>query len=99
MRIISKKKIKEFCKIHPEAEMSLNEWYKKTKAVTWNNITDVKATFPHADAVGTCTVFNAGGTRYRVITWIAYEFYTVYIRFILTHKEYDQEAWKSDCKK
>ena len=99
MRIISKKKITEFCKRYPEAENPLMEWYKKTKAASWQNISEVKATFPHADAVGTCTVFNVAGNKYRVITWIVYEYYTVYIKNILTHKEYDQEAWKSDCKK
>jgi mRNA interferase HigB len=59
----------------------------------------MRAYIPHADAVGSCTVFNVGGNKYRIITKIAYEFYTVYIRFILTHKEYDMEGWKSDCQK
>ena len=99
MRIISKKKITEFCKRYPEAEKPLMEWYRKTKAANWQNISDVKATFPHADAVGKCTVFNASGNKYRVITWVVFEYYTVYIRHILTHKEYDMEGWKSDCKK
>src|ERR1041384_5670721 len=99
MRVISKKKIKEFCLIHPEAEKPLMEWYKKTKAATWKNIADVKLTFPHADAVSSCTVFNVGDNKYRAITKISYEFYTIYIRFILTHKQYDMEGWKSDCQK
>jgi mRNA interferase HigB len=64
MRVISKKKIREFSLMHPQAEKPLMEWYKKTKAAAWKNIADVKLTFPHADAVGTCTVFNVGGNKY-----------------------------------
>lgn len=99
MRIISKKQLQDFCRVHPEAHAPLMEWYKKVKAASWQDISEVKQTFPHADAVGSCTVFNAGGNKYRLITRIIYQYYTVYIRFVLTHPEYDLARWKSDCQK
>ena len=99
MRVISKKQIQDFCQAHPEAQAPLMAWYKKVKAASWQNISEVKQTFPHADGVGSCTVFNAGGNKYRLITRIMYPYYTVYIRFVLSHAEYDLARWKSDCQK
>ena len=34
-------------------------------------------------------VFNICGNEYRLVVWINYEFFTVYIRLIGTHAEYD----------
>jgi mRNA interferase HigB len=50
--------------------------------------------FPHADQVDRLTVFNIGGNKYRLITYIVYEKKRIYIRDILTHKEYDKGKWK-----
>ena len=33
----------------------------------------------------------------RLITKIDYKYKKVYIRFVLTHKEYDKGGWKNDC--
>ncbi len=35
-------------------------------------------------------VFNICGNEFRLVVWINYEFFTIYIRFIGTHREYDQ---------
>ena len=34
--------------------------------------------------------FNIGGNKYRLVVWINYDFHTIYIRFVGTHKEYDE---------
>jgi len=34
-------------------------------------------------------VFNICGNEFRLIVWINYDFYAIYIRFIGTHAEYD----------
>jgi mRNA interferase HigB len=44
--------------------------------------------------VGKLTVFNITGNKIRLIAAIHYNRKKVYIRAVLTHREYDQEAWK-----
>ena len=44
--------------------------------------------------VGDLTVFDVGGNRYRLIAYIQYQRGNVLIKNILTHKEFDEGAWK-----
>ena len=69
-------------------------WYRIAKRAAWQNITQVRQVFPHADAVGEFTIFNIGGDKYRLIVSIKYRWQVIYIRHVLTHQEYDQEKWK-----
>lgn len=97
MNIIGFKIIRSFVKLHPDAESPLNVWYKVTSTANWKNIVEVKQTYPHADAVGTCTVFNIKGNHYRLIVVIDYRAQAILIRDVLTHAEYDKEKWKKGC--
>ncbi len=98
MHIISKPKIREFWLQNLDSEVPLLDWYKQSKKADWNNLVETRQLFPHADLVGECIVFNIGGNKYRLITKINYRAKIIYIRFILTHKEYDQNKWKNDCR-
>jgi mRNA interferase HigB len=101
MRILSRKAVREFSKRHPDAKEALDAWYKTTRKALWSNLNEVRADYPHADLVGICVVFNIGGNKYRLISKIYYcsdKFKgKILIRFILTHRAYDQNKWKSDC--
>ncbi len=97
MHIITKKRLQEFWKEHPLAEKPLINWYRQVKKAKWKNLVEVRADFPHADLVGICTVFNIGGNKYRLITKIYYPAKKVLIRFVLTHREYDDKKFKDDC--
>lgn len=97
MRVISYKAIREFATKYPDSKEPLDKWYKAAQQANWQNISDVKEQFPHADAIGDCTCFNIGGNKYRLIVKIKYQYQVIYIRFILTHSEYDKGAWKNDC--
>jgi mRNA interferase HigB len=48
------------------------------------------------DIVQNFTVFDIGGNKYRLITYIDYKKNKIFIRNILTHTEYDKEQWKKD---
>ena len=97
MRAIALKTLREFWEEYPDAEEPLRAWYRITEKAAWGNITETRLDFPHADAVGICTVFNIGGNKYRLITGVRYQKQRVYILHILTHSEYDRENWKDDC--
>ena len=94
VRIISKAAITEFSKTHKDATESLLHWHSATKRAAWKHLVDVRADFPHADAVDIFTVFNISGNKYRLVSVIKYRWQIVYIRHILTHAEYDEGKWK-----
>ncbi|MGA9623959.1 MAG: type II toxin-antitoxin system HigB family toxin [Bryobacteraceae bacterium] len=73
---------------------SLLHWYGVTKRAAWRHLVDVRADFPHADAVDIFTVFNISGNKYRLVSAIKYRWRIVYIRHILMHAEYDEGKWK-----
>ena len=95
MNTISLKRILEFAKRYPDSKSSLTAWYKITRKAQWRNLAEVRQVYPHADLVGIYTVFNIRGNHYRLIAEINYQFQQVLIREILTHKEYDEDKWKS----
>ncbi len=96
MRVISRSRLREFWEKHSEAQTSLLLWYQRFISSRWKNLAEVRQVFPSADIVGNLTVFNIGGNKYRLITFIDYESQIVFIRNVLTHKEYDKEKWKND---
>lgn len=98
MRVFTRRTLREFWEEHKDAEKPLIVWFKITKAAKWNDITEVKQTYPHADAVGNCTVFNIGGNKYRLVTEIIYQRHKVYIKYVLTHKDYEKGEWKNECR-
>ncbi|ELS47082.1 hypothetical protein C789_3125 [Microcystis aeruginosa FACHB-905 = DIANCHI905] len=62
----------------------------------WKNLAEVQAVYSQAEAVGNFTVFNIKGNRYRLIVDIVYKDQVIYIKYILTHAEYDKDEWKND---
>jgi len=94
MRIITRKRLLEFAKTHPDCNTALDSWYKIVKHTKFNSFAELKQTFPSADQVGNLTVFNIGGNKARLIAAIHYNTSRVYIRYVLTHKEYDRGTWK-----
>ena len=60
----------------------------------FGNFSALRETFPHADQVEKLTVFNIGGNKARLIAAVHYNRNKIYIRHVLTHKEYDADKWK-----
>jgi mRNA interferase HigB len=97
MRIISKRRLREFWEHHADAEQPLLHWYRTTRKAQWQNLADARNHFRHADPVGACVVFNVGGNKFRLITAIKYQRGTVYVLKIMTHKQYNTEDWEHEC--
>ena len=94
VRIISKRRIREFGKRLPKAVEPLKHWANAVEAAEWKNPGALKAEFGSADFVANLTVFNLGGNKYRLIAFVHYRRQIVYLKHILTHAEYDKGDWK-----
>lgn len=94
MHIITRKRLIEFSKKHPDAQAPLNYWYTIVSKTDYASFADLRVTFPSADQIDRFTVFNIGGNKYRLIATIHYNRKKVYIRHVLTHPEYDRGKWR-----
>jgi mRNA interferase HigB len=97
MWVVSLKRLREFWAVHPRAEVSLRSWFTQTTAAQWRNFHELRLTFPAADLVGNCTVFNIGGNNFRLISRVFYTSHKVYVLRVMTHAEYDTEDWPEQC--
>lgn len=95
MHIISRKRLKEAARQHADLESPLDTWFRIAKRAVWRSIADVRQTYPSADPAGKYPVFNIKGNAYRLIVEINYRTSRVFVRHVLTHREYDEERWKS----
>jgi mRNA interferase HigB len=93
---ISAGKLKEASAVHSGVNEVIKNFYKKVEKSTWQNLIDVQQDYRDAEAVGSFTVFNIKGNRYRLILDIDYEEQVAYFKYFLTHAEYDKEQWKDD---
>ena len=92
MRIIALKALKDHWQLpnRGDSEQPLKAWYAIAKEADWGNFAEVKEQFRSASAVGDRVVFNIAGNKYRLVTWINFEFRIIYVRFVGTHREYDE---------
>ncbi|MEX1229623.1 MAG: type II toxin-antitoxin system HigB family toxin [Planctomycetaceae bacterium] len=94
MHVISQKALKDFWSKHPDSRTALLHWYKIVRCMRFHNFTELRAVFPSADKVEDWIVFNIGGNKYRLIASIHFNRGKIYVRHVLTHREYDDEGWK-----
>jgi mRNA interferase HigB len=95
MHVISRKALRQFWEKYPDSETALIRWFKLMNSMDFQTFDELRSVFPSADLVGNLIVFNIGGNKYRLITSIHFNRQKVYIRYILTHSEYDKEIWKN----
>jgi mRNA interferase HigB len=96
MHVISRRRLREFCESHADSCEALYDWYDTANQASWQNLLEIQQTYPKAEAVSHFTIFNIKGNRYRLIADIQYQKQLIYVKYILTHAEYDKENWKND---
>jgi len=94
MHIITRKRLADFAKKYPHCATALDSWYRILNHSTVSSFTELRTIFPSADQVEGLTVFNIGGNKARLIAAIHYNTQRLYIRHVLTHKEYEKKKWK-----
>ena len=92
MRIVANKALMDFAREHPLAAEPMQAWRKIIESRSFANFAVLKSIFNATDRVGDYHVFNIGGNKYRIIAAIHFNRQLLFIREVLTHKEYD--AWK-----
>ena len=66
-------------------------WYRDVLKADWATPAAVKVQFRRASILKDGrVVFNLGGNKYRLVVWVNYPYRVVYVRFIGTHRQYDQ---------
>ncbi len=90
MNIVSHKTLRDFYQKHPAARSSVEAWYRVARRSRWASPQDVKRDFNSVDFVADSrAIFNIGGNNYRLVVRISYQRQSMMVKFIGTHKEYD----------
>ena len=94
MRVIAKSKLRKFWESSPkyiDAKKQMTEWYNYCVAAKWGTPHKLKADLRNASILrNNRVVFNICGNRYRIVVVIDYVRHGMLIRFVGTHKEYDE---------
>lgn len=91
MRIFSKGNLKKFWEENPDAQASLEFWYDIVEHIDFETPNEIIGFFSKADTIWNGRiVFNIAHNKYRLIVKFEYERKFAFIRFIGSHKEYDQ---------
>lgn len=94
MRVLSRRRLREYWVTHADAEGALRTWFAIARRARWRNLSDVRGTYAAADGVAGYTIFNIKGNAHRLVTKIEYRLGTIFIKAVLTHAEYDKDTWK-----
>jgi len=91
VRVIAKKRLRDFWVKHSECEQQLKSWYREAEKAKWVSPLILKKDYPCASFLeNNRVVFNIKGNHYRLIVRINYDYGMVWIRFIGTHSQYDK---------
>ena len=95
MHVITKKRIIEAKRKYLKCASALDGWFKVVENNNFTSFADLKKTFNSVDKVGNLYDFDIGGNKLRLIASIHFNRQKLYIRHILTHKEYDEGEWRN----
>ncbi len=91
MRILARPNLIAFGERFPDAKAQLDVWWAEARRAEWRMPPDIKAQYRNASILkGGRVVFNICGEKYRLIVKFDYEKGFGYVRFLGTHKAYDQ---------
>lgn len=101
LRVISRKRLREFWAIHPDAEAALKSWYKIVKNAAWKTPNELAGTINGVDPVkvssgNTVSVFNITNNNYRLVAHFHFDKQRAFVLRVMTHKEYDRKKWKDE---
>ena len=97
MRIIARPTLREFVasrgrhKDHAALKASLDAWFAEVCGARWRSTADIKRLYATASVVtAQRVVFNIRGNSYRLVASVDFEKSIVWIKWLGTHREYDE---------
>jgi mRNA interferase HigB len=91
MRIISRSRLVDYGAEHADARGALEAWFRSATRAEWKSSAEVKAYDPKASIINaTRVVFDIKGGSHRLVVRIRYDKGIIWIRFIGTHRQYDE---------
>jgi len=97
MRIIARRTLREFVetrtghKDQGALRSALDAWFHEAQNAEWHSSAELKKLYATASIVSADrVVFNIEGNSYRLVVAIDYEKGIVWIKWLGTHKDYDQ---------
>lgn len=88
-------------KLQRVVKAQLDAWFAEAAKATWRSPAELKAQYSSASIISSDrVVFNIKGNDYRLIVAINYHYQVLLIKWLGTHKEYDQiDAGKVEYEK
>jgi mRNA interferase HigB len=93
VNVISRRGLMAEAEKHPETIPAIERFCRLARKSTWNGLNEVRQTLPSADQVGSALIFNILGNSYRLITSVNYARQEIFVKALLTHREYDRKEW------
>jgi mRNA interferase HigB len=91
VRVIAVKTLREFWLKNPNAEQPLRAWHDEACRANWLQPSDIKQQYRNASILkNRRVVFNIKGNDYRLVVALAYNTGLVFVKFIGSHKAYDE---------
>ncbi|MFH1797407.1 MAG: type II toxin-antitoxin system HigB family toxin [Pseudomonadota bacterium] len=91
MRVIARSTLVEFTRRHPDAQASLDHWYRLAARATWNSTAEIASAFSKAKVLNAERVrFEIAGGKYRLIVAFDLARQIAFVKFVGTHAEYDR---------
>jgi mRNA interferase HigB len=97
MRVIARRTLREFVatrtghKDQGALRSALDAWFHEVQSASWRGSAEVKELYATASIVSADrVVFNIKGNSYRLVVAIDYEKGILWIKWLGTHKDYDQ---------
>ena len=78
-------------KLQKAVKAHLEAWYAEAERATWKNSAELKSQYRSASVISAeRVVFNIKGNEFRLIVAINYHYQVLLIKWLGTHKEYDE---------
>jgi mRNA interferase HigB len=99
LRIIKESFLIAAASKHEAAARRLEAWRKLVRSGDWQNLVELRRTFPDADVVKVesgrnVVVFNIRGNEFRLVVAIHFNRQIAYTLRFMTHAEYSKDRWK-----